>query len=92
MSTASVEKIASLKKRLAIPYLLLSDPNKNLASMYAATDEFNGLIRTSIFIDEKGIVVETSQANEATTHIADILTYLLTTTTKSSHPIPHQVP
>lgn len=83
ISTASVEKVQSLKKRLAIPYILLSDPNKNLATMYAATDEFNGLIRTSILIDDNGIVLETSQAHEATTHIADILTYLLTTTIKN---------
>jgi glycopeptide antibiotics resistance protein len=34
---------------------LLSDPSKNLASIYAATDEFNGSIRTSILVDEIGL-------------------------------------
>ena len=80
VSPDSISKHKVFKKRHNIPFLLLSDPDKEVAEKYGAYGEkrmygklFKGIIRSTFIIEEKGLVRKAYYNVKVKDHIEQIL-------------------
>ena len=69
--------------KFSLPFTLLSDPDHNLAETFGAWGEkkmygktYEGIIRSTVIIDEKGIVEKTFPKVKAAEHGKEVLDYL----------------
>ena len=72
----SVSSHAKFAKHYNLPYILLSDPNKEVANLYGVESSLLGLLpgRKTYVIDEKGIVTHIFDYQfKAKQHVADAL-------------------
>ncbi len=80
VSPDSVESHASFAATYALPVTLLADPAKNVIRAYDAWGkktlygkEYEGVLRSTVLIDEEGIVRKTYPAVSPEDHAAEIL-------------------
>ncbi len=79
----SPDNIASHEKfikKYALPFTLLADPEKNIASIYDVYREKNmygkismGIVRTTFLIDEKGLIVHIFKKPKTEIHAEEVL-------------------
>ena len=76
ISRDSVSSHAKFAKHYNLPYILLSDPNKEVANLYGVESSLLGLLpgRKTYVVDEKGIVTNIFDYQfKAKQHVADAL-------------------
>ena len=80
ISPDSVESHAAFAATYALPITLLADPSKNVIKAYGAWGkktmagkEYDGVLRSTVVIDEKGTIIRTYPTASPETHIEDIL-------------------
>lgn len=76
ISRDSVSSHAKFAKHYNLPYILLSDPNKEVANLYGVESSLLGLLpgRKTYVIDERGIVTHIFDYQfKAKQHVADAL-------------------
>lgn len=83
LSADSVEKLAKFKQEYALPFTLLSDPDRAVQQAYGAYGEKNnygrkvvGAIRSTFIIDENGTLIDARYNVKATGHVDRILKQL----------------
>ncbi|MBZ7986808.1 thioredoxin-dependent thiol peroxidase [Campylobacter canadensis] len=84
ISPDSVEKLAKFKEEYKLNQILLSDINKEVAKQFNAWGikknygkEYEGLIRSSFVIDEKGQIIKEYKNHKASTIAAKLAKELL---------------
>jgi len=80
ISPDSVESHDQFKKKYSLPFILLSDPEKKVATLFEVYREKNmygkkvmGIDRSTFLIDERGILKKALRGVKATGHVARLL-------------------
>jgi peroxiredoxin Q/BCP len=83
ISADSVQSHVKFKKKYGLPFHLLSDPDKEVIRKYGAWGEkkmygktYEGIIRSTVVIDENGVIVKVFPKVTPNEHAKEVIEYL----------------